>query len=110
MRTQKLFSDVLMSVSVLPFLTVLGFVLVNTGVTGDDAFGVIFAAAIGYGVAYLFALVCGLPGIFWSSEISKRTLANSRYSSTARLAVLLVIASPVVLLGGAFAAALLRKF
>lgn len=97
-----------MSIGVLPFLIVLAFVLLNTGVTGDDALGVAFAGVSGYGLAYLLALLCGLPAFFWSYVVSSRTKATSRYSSIARLAVLVVMFSPFVLLGCVFVGFLLR--
>jgi hypothetical protein len=63
MRNEKLLSDILMSVGVLPFLIVLVFLLFSAGFTGNDALGATFAAVIGYVLAYLLALIFGLRNI-----------------------------------------------
>lgn len=107
MRKEKLLSDILMSVGVLPFLIVLVFVLFSAGFTGNDALGATFAVVISYGLAYLLALIFGLPAFFWSYGISRRTQVTSRYSSTARLAVIVVMFSPLVLLAFIFVGVLL---
>jgi hypothetical protein len=102
MRSQKLASDVLMLVGIGPFLIVLAFFVLNLGVTGDDALGVGFATAIGYGIAYLLTLTFAFPASLWSYRMSKSVEVNSRYSSIARSIVIIIMASPFVLCGLAF--------
>jgi Na+/melibiose symporter-like transporter len=97
MRGQKLASDILMLVGIAPFLIVLAFFVLNVGVTGDDALGVGFATAIGYGIAYLLTLTCAFPASLWSYQLSKSVEAKKRYSSIARSIVIIIMASPFVL-------------
>lgn len=108
MLTQKLLSNLLMTVGLLPFFVLLIFIAINIDVKGNDAFGIAFASVVGYGASYFFALVCSFPGFIWSSELSKRAELGSKHSSTLRLAVILVIASPLMLLGVASVLALLH--
>jgi hypothetical protein len=99
MRNLKLASDVLMLVGIGPFLIVLAFFVFNVGVTGDDALGVGFATAIGYGIAYLLTLTCAFPASLWSYRLSKSIGVNNWYSSIARSIVTIIMASPFVLCG-----------
>jgi hypothetical protein len=99
MRSQKLASDLLMLAGITPFLIVLAFFVLNLGAMGDDALGVGFATSVGYGIAYVLTLTCAFPASLWSYRLSKSVEVDSRYSSIARLIVIIIMASPFVLCG-----------
>jgi len=95
MRSQKLASDLLMLAGIAPFFVVMGFLAMNVSAKGDDALGVVFATAIGYGITYVLTLACAFPAALWSYHLSKSIAKiESRYSSIARAIVIFIMASP----------------
>jgi len=87
-------ANLLMVLGVIPFAATLYWTGVSWDYRGDAALSAVFIIAYIYAFAYGVALAIGFPASIWSYRLSKTTDLDSRWASTLRVCVVIVMFSP----------------
>lgn len=76
----------LMVIGLLPYIAILGYMVLMSRSTGDAALAAVFTMILGIASAYIVALVIAFPASLWSHSLTKSFGLNTRCSSWLRRA------------------------
>lgn len=76
----------LMFMGLLPYLAVIGYMVVMSRSTGDAALAAVFITILGIAVAYVVALIIAYPASLWSHSLTKSFGLDTRCSTWLRRA------------------------
>ncbi|MEW6023800.1 MAG: hypothetical protein AB1807_16840 [Pseudomonadota bacterium] len=97
-RTKVTLSNSLMTLGLLPYLVVFGYLVGTSGYRGDAALTAWLTAGLGLALSYVMALTIALPAFLWSSSLAKHAGTDTRHARILRLGVIIGVAPfPLIL-------------
>ena len=87
-KTKIALANSLMTLGLLPYLVVAGYLAWTSGARGDSAMTALLMAGSGWAFSYVTALTIAFPAFLWSCLLKRQTGTDTRHARMLRLGVM----------------------